>query len=95
MESGTTRDHNIERIAKGREAAIMAGLLKPLIDRKISEHLIALVTRYRSGDITHDGLVGGIAAISAFMGILSELETIQKQGIAAHAHEVNNAKTTS
>ena len=91
MENGTTLDQRIDKIAKGREASLMAGLLKPLIDRKISENVLGLVAQYRSENLHHDLMIGRVAAISTLMGLMSELEAVHKQGLNALEREVKNA----
>lgn len=87
----TTLDQRVDKIAKGREASLIAGLLKPLIDKKISENLLLLVTQYRSGDVTYQDMLGRVASISTLMGMMSELEAVHKQGLNALEREVKNA----
>ena len=80
MVLNTSRDALMGKIERGRHAGLAAGIVKPLIEQKISEQLKLLVARYRDSEITHDDLVGGIGGISALMGLMSDLERTHNQG---------------
>lgn len=84
-------DEKIDQIAKGREAAIVAGLLRPVIEDKIETVLRNLIAQYRALTASHDFLVGAVAEISALRGLIDDLERIHKKGIRALDTEHKNA----
>jgi hypothetical protein len=89
MALGTTHsaDKQLDMIAKGRDAVIVAGLMRPFIDLKV-EQLIQLAIRdYRNKNLTHDGMIGTIAEISALKGLLTDLERTHKAGVAVMEKE--------
>lgn len=76
-------DERINRIAKGREATVVSGILKPMVDEQVTKIVGKMLSQYRAGGITHDQLLGWCAEISALDQLMRDLERIHKQGVAA------------
>ena len=79
---------NLELIERSREASVIEGAVGPYVQERISRIVQSLVSHYRGGQATHDIMVGGIAGISELMGMMSDLENKQQQGVVASNREM-------
>lgn len=86
-------ERNLELIADGRTATVVAGAIKVFVDDKIRENVTLLTAIYRNGKIDHDQLVGKVAEITALLDLMSDLESVALRGDVAAAREFKDAKT--
>ena len=81
---------NEELLDRSREAALIESTVGPWVQDRIGQIVQRLVATYRGGTINHDGMLGGIAQISELMGMMSDLENKQQQGVVAAQQEFRN-----
>ena len=81
------QNERIERIEKGRNAAITHGFISQPIQEARSNIITRLVAQYRSGAANHDTIIGGIAEIAALDNLLAYLKNVQQQANVAEQTE--------
>lgn len=86
-------DKTLDAQAQGRNAAVIAGLLKPFIDSMMSQIAHQLIMMYRSGTTEHDQILGKVAELSALSNLMSTLQAAHQRGVAATQKEYQNAGT--
>lgn len=77
----------LERIERGRQAVQAASFIMEPIMRSRERVLRKLINAYRSGEASHDLLLGGIAEITALDTLIIELNHVQTQGEIAAEQE--------
>lgn len=80
---------NLELMDRAREASVIEAAVGPYVQERISRIVQQLVAHYRGGQATHDLMLGGIAGISELMGMMSDLENKQQQGVVASNREMS------
>lgn len=84
--------NNEEKIERGKEAVFVESVIAPLIEQRVRIILNHLVSMYRGGDIDHDKMVGKIGEITAMYNLISDLESVQRQGDIAAEKEFGSAE---
>lgn len=87
------QDERLEKIERGRAAAIAEALVGDIIDEHVNMCVSHLIQMYRGGDINHDQMVGKVAEMAAMQHLSTELESRQRQGNMAAQREYGNAET--
>lgn len=86
-----SREDNLDKMARGREAGVVDALVRPIILEKVSQIVLQMCAYYRGGTLTNDYSRGKIAEISALQDLISQLDSEQRQGDAAAQKEMGNA----
>lgn len=87
-----SRDKAVDAIQRGREATNALAIVSPFINEMVSQTVQLMTNQYRAGEATPEFLLGKTAEISALFALISALEGIHRQGIAASQMEFGNAK---
>lgn len=82
---------NEQKIERGKEAILVESVVAPLIQKRVDTIISHMVAMYRGGDIDHDRLVGKVAEITAMYNLISDLESVQRQGDIAAEKEFGSA----
>lgn len=90
MVSITTREGNLNRMHEGRHATVIAGLVKPYIDNKVTLLVHEMCNAYRSREATHEFLLGKTAEVTALLNLMADLERAYKLGVNASKQEIGN-----
>ena len=77
---------------RSNEAALIERAVGPYVQERISNIVHRLVATYRGGTINHDTMLGAVAGISELMGMMSDLENKQQQGVVASNREFGHAE---
>lgn len=88
-------ERNLEAIEEGRNATVIAGTIRPYIDDRMREHVLALMAMYRNGAvgaISHDMMIGKVAEITALSDLLSDLESVARRGETAARREYGDGQ---
>ena len=93
MTSPDQQHRNLETIQDGRNATIVAGVVRPYIDERIYLLMHNMAGMYRSKQLNHDILVGTAAQMSCLLDMLSDLDSKARQGDIAANKEIGRAKT--
>jgi hypothetical protein len=72
----------------GMNAAVIASIVTPYIQDRITSTVSFLTQAYRGQQLTHDIMLGSIAQISALQDIISNLESTQRQSELAAKREL-------
>jgi len=81
------QNERIERIERGRNAAITHGFISQPIEEAERNIILRLVAQYRSGTASHDAILGGIAEIAALHNLLAFLKNTQQKAHIAEETE--------
>ena len=84
------QQERIDRMEQGRTAAIAHGVLSEPIQAARNNIITRLVGLYRSGQATHDSLLGGIAEIAALDNLMNHVQSAINQGNVAAEREYGN-----
>jgi hypothetical protein len=93
MVSKQEQDRRLERMdvmEEGREASIVASVVVPLINTRITNYVQQLSSMYRGGQYNHDMLLGKVAEITAMLNLISDLESKQRRGDVAAQKEMGD-----
>jgi len=93
MVSKREQDMRLERMdtmEDGREASIVASIVVPLINTRITNYVQQLAAMYRGGQYNHDSLLGKVAEITAMLNLIADLESKQRRGDVAAQKEMGD-----
>lgn len=85
-----SQEANHAKMEAAAEAASVLAIMGPIISEQISTAVNHMVSSYRGGSTPHDFLVGKVAEITAYQGILSTLEVRIRQGEMAAKKEMSS-----
>lgn len=83
---------NFEAIERGQQASVIASVVAPYVQDRITAYVQQLAGLYRGGQYTHDQLLGKVAEITALLNMMSHLESDQRSGDIASQKEFQGAK---
>ena len=92
MPHSQTRQDNLEAMQRAEEATVLLGLINSYVNTAVLGITSNLVGHYRGGKVEHDALLGGIAEISALMGLVDHLQSTQRTGERAAEKEFSNGQ---
>lgn len=77
------------KIERGRDAAVIAALVRESIDEQMRIVMQQLINLWRAGEVDHDLIMGYIGQLAGYQNLLVNLETKQKIGASAMEKTVN------
>lgn len=84
------QEQRLERMAAGREANALLGILRPYIDDRLSILVQKLAAEYRNRTAEYPVLLGTAAQIAGLLDLLSDLESTSNRGNISAAKELGN-----
>ena len=80
----------IERMAMGREATALMGILRPYVDDRLEILTRKMAAEYRNRTADYPVLLGCAAQIAGLLDIISDLETTANRGHTSAAKELGS-----
>lgn len=78
---------DLERIEEGHEAGVIQNVVAPYVIQAKYDLMQRLITMYRSGDTSHDRIVGVMGELTALDNLVQELEYKRRQGYVSQEKE--------
>lgn len=78
---------------QGRDATVIASLVKPYLDERLSRLIAKLASLYRSGQTDFPALLGTTAQITFCLDMMSDLEGRVRKGSLAAQQEFGQARS--
>jgi hypothetical protein len=88
--SASEQDERMQRMAVGRQAAAIHGLLRPFLDHRMQTIISLMAANYRNGNADYPFLLGSAAQLTLCLDLLAELERRVSRGNAAAKEELKD-----
>jgi hypothetical protein len=87
------QDIRLQAMQAGREAGLVASVVRPYIDSRLEILVSRMASAYRSQKADYPTLLGIAAQVTFCLDMLSDLESRMRKGSAAAEEEIGASKS--